>query len=142
MTRPTRHAVALAIRDAGRPDQVLLVRRPPDDDELPNAWGLPAASLRPGESREDAARRAARDKLGVDILVGAEINRGTTRRTDYDLEMRLLEARIRDGTPAVLQPDPTVTQYTGLRWGTAPDLEPAATRGSLCCRLYLEHARG
>ena len=37
------------------PAGLLLVRRPDDDESLPGAWGLPAASLRPGESERDAA---------------------------------------------------------------------------------------
>ena len=36
------------------PDGLLLVRRPDDDESLPGVWGLPAVSLAPGESEEDA----------------------------------------------------------------------------------------
>jgi 8-oxo-dGTP pyrophosphatase MutT (NUDIX family) len=139
MSDGRRHAVALAIHDAARPGRVLLVRRPPDDADLPNAWGLPAASLKDDESGEDAARRAARDKLGVDVAVGRELNRGTKQRAGYTLEMRLFEAAITRGEPAVPRPVAGVTQYTQWRWGEAPDLVPAAERGSLCCRLFLEH---
>ena len=48
-----------------RPEGLLLVRRPDDDEDLPGAWGLPAATLAEGESEEDAVRRAGRDNLGV-----------------------------------------------------------------------------
>ena len=135
---PIRRSVSLAIRRGEEPGAVLVVQRPPDDPDLPDQWGLPAASLAPGESWQDAARRAARDKLGVEVEIGDELRRGSTPRTRYTLEMRLFEARIVAGTPAVPQPVPGVTQYRAWRWGSADDLRPAAGQGSLCCRLYLE----
>lgn len=131
-------SVALAIEDPTRIGQVLTVRRPPDDPDLPDAWGLPAASLRPGESVADAAHRAARDKLGVTIDLGPELNQGSIRRGDKRLSMRLFAARIRTGQPRVPQPVPDVTQYTALQWDTPDALRPAAQRGSLCCRLALD----
>lgn len=130
-------AVALAIEDPKRVGHVLTVRRPPDDPDLPNAWGLPAASIRPGESAVDAAHRAAEDKLGVALDLGPEINRGSLRRADTTLSMTLFAARVRTGEPHVPQPVPDVTQYTELQWDTPDRLRPAAQRGSLCCRLAL-----
>lgn len=136
-----KRSVSVAIRDdAGR---VLAVRRPPDDEELPDAWGLPAASLREGESWEDAVRRAGRGKLGVELEPGAVLNEGGLDRGDparggYRLHMRLFAARIAGGTPAVPQPDPDVTQYAALSWSDDDVFVPAARAGSLCCRLYLE----
>lgn len=114
------------------PDGLLLVRRPDGDDSLPGLWGLPAASLGPDESEEDAVRRAGREKLGVEVValrpVGSE-----GAMTDW-------EARIADGSPSVPQKGPN-TQYAELRWGGLRDLEPAARVGSLCCRALLR-ARG
>lgn len=137
---PTRHAVALAIRRPHDPSRVLLVLRPPDDADLPEAWGLPASTLRPGESHETAARRTGREKLGVEIEPGAELNRGEIRRPDYVLSMRLLDATLCAGEPRVPQPRAGVTQYRAWRWGTAQRLRPAADLGSLCCRLFLASA--
>jgi 8-oxo-dGTP pyrophosphatase MutT (NUDIX family) len=114
------------------PEGVLLVRRPDDDESLPGVWGLPAASLAPGESEEDAVRRAGREKLGVEVEplqpVGEEGG-----MTDW-------EARIRSGAPVVPQPGPR-TQYTALRFGGLAELVPAARAGSLCSRVLLR-ARG
>jgi 8-oxo-dGTP diphosphatase len=135
-----RRAVSIAIHDPAHPGELLLVRRPPDDEVLPDAWGLPAASLTGAESWTDAAHRAARDKLGVDIALGTELNRGALQRPGYTLQMRLFEAVIRDGVPVVPQPVAGVTQYAGVRWGPPAELRPAADRGSLCCRLFLERA--
>jgi ADP-ribose pyrophosphatase YjhB (NUDIX family) len=141
MTDHVKRSVSLAIRgDAGR---TLLVQRPPHDEDLPLAWGLPAASLRGDEDWEAAARRAARDKLGVQVVVDGVLRSGHLGRPGYRLEMRLYGVRITEGEPAVPQPADDVTQYVALRWGHAADLVPAARAGSLCSRLYLEwsHAR-
>lgn len=136
MTPPVKRSVALAlVDDAGR---LLLVRRPPDDAELPDVWGLPAATLAPDESSEDAAQRAARDKLGITIEGLERIAQGSQQRGDTRLDMRLFRARVVAGRPAVPQPNPEVTQYTALQWGDAQALVPGAARGSLCCRLMLE----
>lgn len=138
MTNPSKRSVSLAIHDhRGR---LLVVQRPPDDEDLPLAWGLPAASLRDGESWEDAVSRAAADKLGVAVEPGPVLRAGHKERAQYRLEMRLYEATIRSGEPAVPQPVPGVTQYVDWRWGRGLDLVPAARAGSLCSRLYLETA--
>lgn len=136
MERPVKRSVSVAIRGG---HDVLIVQRPRDDEDLPDAWGLPAASLHEDESWEDAVRRAGRQKLGVDLAVGRELNRGTLTRSGYTLEMRLYEAAIEQGSATVPQPDTRVTQYQQWRWGRAEDLLPAAQAGSLCCRLFLDH---
>ena len=113
-------------------DGLLLVRRPDDDPSLPGVWGLPAASLVAGESEEDAVRRAAREKLGVEVRVGSEVGE--------ELGMTDWSAEIVTGRPEVPQDGPN-TQYTELRWGDPRELVPAARQGSLCSRALLR-ARG
>jgi ADP-ribose pyrophosphatase YjhB (NUDIX family) len=134
-----KRSVSLAIHDPDR--RVLLVQRPDDDEDLPGAWGLPAASLGPEESWEAAVRRAGRDKLGVELEPVRMLAAGDLERPAYRLTMRLYEARLVDGEPAVPQPAAGVTQYVAWRWGDPPDLEPAAAAGSLCSRLYLAWRR-
>lgn len=133
----TKRSVALAITDPRRPGLLLLVQRPSDDEDLPDAWGLPAATLGPAESWEGAARRAGRDKLGVDLDLGPVVEHGHIDRRDYRLEMRLLPATIASGTPSVPQQHAGVTQYQAARWAPAAELQHAAERGSLCARLCL-----
>lgn len=137
MSRPEKESVAVVIRNPARHDQVLTVLRPEEDDDLPNVWGLPAATLRPGEDWAAAVRRVGLEKLGVQLKVGDEMQHGSVERRNYRLDMRLYEAEIEKGTPFVPQPDDAVTQYRQWKWGTGMDLEPAAKRGSLCCKLYL-----
>ena len=134
----TRRSISFVVRHASSPELALAVRRPPDDDDLPNAWGLPAGSLRGDESWEDAVRRAGRDKLGVELDVGDVLEEGTLERAGYALHMRLYEARIASGTPAVPQDATGVTQYTALDWLPIERFVPAAEAGSLCCQLYLK----
>jgi ADP-ribose pyrophosphatase YjhB (NUDIX family) len=110
------------------PAGLLLVRRPDDDESLPGVWGLPAASLREGESERDALLRAGREKLGVEVEpleLAAE-----------EGPMRDWRARIVSGEPAVPQAAGG-TQYVGLRWGQPSELAPAARAGSLCARALL-----
>jgi 8-oxo-dGTP diphosphatase len=134
----TKRSVALAIRDPARPGAVLIVQRPADDEDLPNVWGLPAATLVADESWDAAARRAGRDKLGVELQIGRVLNEGFTERPAYRLEMRVVEATIGAGQPQVPQNVEGVTQYQAWRWGVDSDLNDAAGRGSLCSRLYLQ----
>ena len=138
MSRPVKQSVSVVIRRPDDPAHVLAVLRPPDDEDLPDVWGLPAASLRPGENWEAAVRRVGLEKLGVQLKVGAEQQRGSTERRNYRLEMRLYEATIEKGNPFVPQPNVEHTQYAKWKWGSREDLQPAAQRGSLCCKLYLQ----
>ena len=114
------------------PAGVLLVRRPDDDDNLPGVWGLPATSLRQGESEHDALLRAGREKLGVEV----EPLRPVGEETGDLVSMRDWVARVVEGTPEVPQPGEG-TQYVSLRWGDTADLAPAARAGSLCARVLL-----
>ena len=136
--KPVKQSVAVAVYAPGERGKLLIVQRPPEDEELPNAWGLPAASLRPGESIEDAVRRLGADKLGVSLRPLHEMQRGSIERPGYTLQMRLFEAEIDNGELTVPQEVAGVTQYTSWKWGAPDDLRPAAQRGSLCCRLFLD----
>jgi ADP-ribose pyrophosphatase YjhB (NUDIX family) len=119
-----------------RGERVLLVRRPDDDESLPGLWGLPAATLHPGESEEDAVRRAGRIKLGVQVRPLSAIGEAEEERPGYRVHMRDWRAEIEAGEPAVPQPGDG-TQYDALRWGDPTELIPAAGAGSLCCRILL-----
>jgi ADP-ribose pyrophosphatase YjhB (NUDIX family) len=114
------------------PAGVLLVRRPDDDESLPGVWGLPAASLRAGESERDALRRAGREKLGVEVEPLEPV--GADEREDQS--MRDWAVRVVAGEPAVPQAAGG-TQYAALRWGEHAELAPAARAGSLCARALL-----
>jgi ADP-ribose pyrophosphatase YjhB (NUDIX family) len=131
--KPLKRSVALVIEG---PDGLLLVRRPDDDESLPGVWGLPAATLRHGESEQDALRRAGREKLGVAVVPLRPIGEEEGERPGYRLVMRDWDVAIEAGRPSVPQPG-AGTQYVELRWGQPGELEPAARAGSLCARVLL-----
>lgn len=140
-TTGERRAVSVLVLGAGGAE-LLAVRRPDDDEELPGLWGLPAVSLRPGEAWEDAARRAGREKLGVELTGLRSLEEGTVERPGGRLRMRLFGARIAAGRPDVARPratDDAATRYVAWGWSPPERLEEAARRGSLCSRLCLRH---
>src|SRR5690606_31319662 len=63
--KPIRCSVAAVVTDGSA---ILAVQRPPDDDRLPNVWGLPAVTLRPGELPESGLRRVGSEKLSVPLV--------------------------------------------------------------------------
>jgi ADP-ribose pyrophosphatase YjhB (NUDIX family) len=131
--KPLKRSVALVIEG---PSGLLLVRRPEDDESLPGEWGLPAATLRPDETEEDAVRRAGRDKLGVEVRLLRVLGEASGERPRYRILMRDWAVEIMAGQPEVPQAGEG-TQYESWRWGGSSDLVPAARHGSLCARVLL-----
>jgi ADP-ribose pyrophosphatase YjhB (NUDIX family) len=133
-----KRSVAVVVHAPGEPERILAVKRPPDDEDLPDAWGLPAASPRPDESWVQAVLRTGRDKLGVRLGGIRFMRMGEASRPGLLLHMRLYRAEIEEGQPRVPGPVEGVTQYVDLAWCSPRRLVPAARRGSLCSRLFLE----
>src|ERR1700722_7963480 len=109
-----KRSVAVVVRgpEAGT---FLVVKRPDDPgDPLAGVWGLPAVTLADGEDEPAAAVRAGRDKLGGELAPGRRLAEASADRGDYLLVPADYEATIVCGTPAVPQPDTSVTQY--IEW--------------------------
>lgn len=141
MSKPIKRSVAVVIRrEGGGEGEFLTVRRPPDDEDLPDVWGLPAATLKSGETWFDAAGRIGREKLGVRLRPTASLREGVVEREGYVLRLRLCAAKLDDGEPEVPQPHGDVTQYVAWSWSGLDALAEGARLGSLCCRLMWEHA--
>jgi ADP-ribose pyrophosphatase YjhB (NUDIX family) len=119
-----KHSVAIMIHHH---DEILAIRRPDDDDELPGIWGLPAGTAHGTETAEDVIKRVGRDKLGVKLIPLRRLAFGAQDRQRYRLEMELWEASM-EGTPT----------YPAWTWAPLDILRPGMTSGSLCCRLALE----
>ncbi len=124
MLIPNKHSVAVLVSKGG---EVLAIRRPLDDDELPGIWGLPAGTIRGGETPEDVVRRIGRDKLRVELTPIRKLAAGRQVRANYILEMELWEASM-VGTP----------DYPEWQWAPVDLLRPGAASGSLCCDLALQ----
>jgi len=135
-----KRSISFVLREPGGSGRVLAVQRPPDDEDLPNAWGLPAGSLREGESWQDAVRRAGREKLNVEVEPVRVLREGALERRGRRLRMRLYEARVVAGAPTVPGRARDVTQYAAWEWAEPERFRPAAQQGSLCCRLWLDAA--
>lgn len=109
-----------------RGDEILAIRRPPDDDELPDVWGLPAGTIRGAETVDELIQRIGRDKLGVRLTRARKVASGVADRPKYRLEMDLWEVSM-EGTPT----------YPEWRWASVELLRPGMAAGSLCCRLAI-----
>jgi hypothetical protein len=141
-TRPaTKCAVAAVLRRVPGGAELLAVRRPPDDDRLPDVWGLPAVSLRAGELPETGLRRVGLEKLGAELEPVCMVGIRRADRGEYELILMDIEARIIRGEPSVQRASSTATRYVDQRW--TADLQlfaPAASMGSLCCQILLDSA--
>ena len=137
MVTDVRYAVAVAVT---REDGLVLAVQRPDEpgEELPGVWGLPATTLRDGESAEDGVRRLGHEKLGVALTPLRALAEGEQQRADYKLHMTVYEASMA-GAPS-LQRAPAGTSYDELDWLPASSFADAAARGSLCCELFLAAA--
>ncbi|MFO0970864.1 MAG: class I tRNA ligase family protein [Candidatus Saccharimonadales bacterium] len=135
LKRTKKQAVAYYIEnEAG---EFTFVKRLADDDSLPNVWGLAAASLRGGETLEEAVKRGAKEKLGIDVEQVEFEGKKEISRIGYDLE--LSEYKITKFTGEVKLQGGS-THYANLQWSKDPAiLKDAADRGSLCSRIFLEN---
>ena len=131
--KPLKRSVSLVIEG---PAGVLLVRRPDDDESLPGLWGLPAGSLREGESERDALLRVGREKLGVEVEPLRQVGQEEADRPSYRIAMSNWAARVVAGEPSVRHAGEG-TQYVDWRWGGPDELVPAARAGSVCARVLL-----
>jgi 8-oxo-dGTP pyrophosphatase MutT (NUDIX family) len=124
-TRPHLRGVKCIVRDpAGR---VLWVRHTYGDRA---AWELPGGAARRDEAPALAARREAREELGVDLQPWDEIGAVTGRWTGAELQLTCFVAEVEAGL--ALDPDPVEIAET--RW--ADPAEPpgrvgTVTRGAL-----------
>jgi ADP-ribose pyrophosphatase YjhB (NUDIX family) len=124
MSKPVKESIAVVVFKG---DQILVIRRPDDDDELPGIWGLPAGTRRDQETPEDIISRIGCDKLGVKLAPARMLASGMQDRPAYKLHMELWEASM-EGIP----------QYRQWRWAGLDLLRSGAASGSLCCQLALE----
>lgn len=142
LDRPVKCSLAAVLRRNEGSREFLAVRRPLDDDRLPGVWGLPAATLRPGELPEAALRRVGEEKLGVDLRPLRFIGIRAADRGDHLLILMDLEAEVLRGDPDVSAARTSGTAYVDQRWtADFSILVDAARRGSVCSRILLEAER-
>lgn len=137
-SKPITTSVALVIYNKDR-SRFLVVKRPEDDADMAGHWGFPAASKKDvNEAWEDTIKRAAKNKLGVEVKIVKMLGEDTIDRGRYVLILRDYEVEITDGEPSVPQAVPGVTQYVEQKWtDDVSDLKKSAREGSLCSRVFL-----
>lgn len=118
----------------------LAVRRPPDDRELPDVWGLPAVTLGAGELPEQGLRRIGTEKLGAQIQPTRFLGIKSADRGDHELILMDIEAQLVGETvPDVARATTSGTRYVEQLWTCDTELlRPAAAQGSLCSQILLE----
>lgn len=136
---PVKCSVAAVVRSPAHPGAFLAVRRPPDDDRLPDVWGLPAVTLADGELPEAALRRLGREKLATELEPRRFVGIRAADRGDYLLILMDIEAEVVGDAPDVHAARTTATTYVDQRWSESLEiLKEAAERGSVCARIMLE----
>lgn len=136
---PVKCSVAAVVRSSAHPGAFLAVRRPPDDDRLPDVWGLPAVTLADGELPEAAVQRLGREKLSTQLKARSFVGIRAADRGDYLLILMDIEAEVTGPAPDVHAARTSATAYVDQRWSESLEiLREAAERGSVCARIMLE----
>ena len=140
--KPLKYAVAFTLYNPRKENEFLIIKRPPDAEDHPNMWGFPATMLMPGELPETCLRRAAKEKLNLEV-VPTEFTGGIAQERKYFiLYLMHFKAKIKEGEPDVHKSTAKGTNYVDQRWTSDPkDLFPIAEKGSICVQLFL-HSLG
>ena len=134
--KPTKESVAIVIKNGK--GGFLAVRRA-EGDTFAGQWGLPAATLRGDETNQDTVKRAAKDKLGVDVEILETIGDMTLDKGEYLNHLTEYLVKIVKGEVSLKMRDSSVSQYTEYKYYDDPRiLIPAAKNGSICSRIFLQ----
>ena len=138
MSKPLKYSVAIVLRESSE-GRFLIVKRPDDDPDLADSWGLPATTLKPGELPEEAARRVCREKLGCDGLPIRFLGSMTQKRNSCDLCLMDIEMLLTSGKADTSKATTSGTAYTTYEWTDDPmKLMESARHGSCCASIFLE----
>lgn len=138
MSKRTDFVVAIVLKKKGSED-FLVVKRPPEDKDLANNWGLPAATMQQGELPEDCARRVCKEKLGCNATPKRFLGLMFQKRNAYDLFLMDIEMELAEGeNPDINRAETENTAYVEQKWTNDPqDLMASAKHGSCCSSIFL-----
>ena len=95
----------------------------------PDCGSFPAARVEEGETDAQALKREVRERVGVEVEVGACIGRRTHDYDGYSVDLALYQARI------VGDVEPTAVRVADCRWVTSGEFEkyrfPAADQATM-----------
>lgn len=139
MSKPVKYTVAIIPKKSADSEEFLVVRRPAEDKDLADSWGLAAVTLQPGELPEQGAIRACREKLGCKAVPSRFLGVMFQKRNAYDIFLMDIEMILEPGEEAdVTKANTTHTAYSGQQWSTDPQiLMDSARAGSCCASLFL-----
>lgn len=138
MSKKVDYVVAIVLKEKGS-KSFLEVKRPPEDKDLANYWGLPAATMKPGELPEDCAKRVCTEKLGCKAIPTRFIGLMFQKRNAYDLFLMDIEMELEQGEmPDINKAHTENTAYIEQKWTENPlELMDSAKMGSCCSSIYL-----
>ncbi len=139
MSKLIKYTVAVVIKSSKEPDQFLGVRRPDDDPDLGGHWGLPATTLKDGETPEQGALRVCREKLGCEASVGRFLGIMFQKRNAYDIFLMDFEMTLQgESRPDVQKANSSGTLYADQKWTSDPmEMMASAKQGSCCSSIFL-----
>ena len=124
MSRHVRVVAAVVARE----DRYLITQRRPTA-VLGGLWEFPGGKVEEGESEEAALLREVRERVGVDVEVGACIARRSHSYDGYSVDLSLFQATI------VGEVEPTPVRVTDCRWVKSSEFEsyrfPAADQATM-----------
>ncbi len=139
MSKEIKYTIAIVLKKSKDSNEFLVVRRPADDKDLADSWGLPAVTLKSGELPEEGAMRVCREKLGCQATPVRFLGIMFQKRNSYDIFLMDIEMILTPGQIAdVAKSDTTRTAYTGQQWTTdSMTLMDSARAGSCCASIFL-----
>jgi len=102
-----------------REDGCYLIGRRPPEGLLGGLWEFPGGTLAPGETHQQALRRACRDNLGIEIRIGGLIACVRHAYTHFKVTLNVYRCDVEHGEP---QPQ----AHTELRWIAPQDFGTVA----------------
>jgi 8-oxo-dGTP diphosphatase len=132
MANPHIRVVAAVI---GREGRYLITQRR-SSAVLPGLWEFPGGKVEASESDEQALRREVRERVGVEIEVGACIGRRTHDYHHYSVDLALYQASLAPGT------EPKPVRVADCKWVGSDEFEkypfPAADEATMDLLLGLK----
>lgn len=132
-------SVAVYLLNPKNEKEFLAIKRPDDDDVLPNLWGLPAVTLKREELPEQAVVRIGREKLSTTIEPVSFLGMKSINRKGYELILMDIKARLVGPEPVVANSKTKNTKYVDQKWTSDLSLlKESASKGSLCSQILLD----
>ncbi len=139
ITKPIKTSVAVFLKNPINAKEFLIVKRPPEDEDLPNVYGLPAGTIKNGELPEQAVIRIGKEKLNTEIKPSKFVGSKYIDRGSYILILMDIEANLLGKAPNVADAVTTNTKYVDQMWTSDyTKLVEAASKGSLCTQIILD----